>query len=43
MKELGAPIKYNKERESYYYEFEGKFKIYFEQKEWLRNSRSEDF
>lgn len=30
MKELGAPIKYDRGRRSYYYEFEGQFKLGFE-------------
>jgi hypothetical protein len=29
MKEHGAPIKWDKYKNSYYYEFEGKFKFFF--------------
>lgn len=32
MKSLGAPIKYDKDRCTYYYEEDGQFKIYFEKK-----------
>ncbi|MBN8877779.1 MAG: hypothetical protein J0I32_09560 [Sphingobacteriales bacterium] len=32
MKELGAPIKYSKEKETYYYEHNGNFNLYFQNK-----------
>ena len=30
LKEKGAPIQYDKERETYYYKIDGQFKIFFE-------------
>jgi len=32
MKDFGAPIKYSKQRQSYYYDDEGEFKIAFQRK-----------
>jgi predicted DNA-binding transcriptional regulator YafY len=32
MKGLGAPINYDKEKDTYYYAEQGKFKIFFEKK-----------